>query len=1651
VIEYVELRLYTDAAATNYVLLPKFSGITFDVKYNDVGAIQFDYPLADAKALGIVDQSLVGVVLGFTNGTSREVERYYVNTTSDQKVVDGTRMKTLQGVATLKSLGDACVYPSNWIRQAATLWTRASNNVTLTIGAHTFGVGSKVFITGVPNEPTVNGEQTLTSVTGTTITFSNVGSNVGSTALSDAWVTQSAPSGHEFVLNTPGTIFRTLIDRAQARGALVNIVETSFSGTNDSNSAVWAHTHSQLYATGTSYYAILSEFMERGYIDAWMDGWDLRIVNGGTRGSHIGIGTLELRPAQNVTEMTTSTQSEESASTVLIEGEVGTAVERHNAAAQTLLGRRRERFVSQGGIRDAGILSILADAELTVYGRVPTEETIGISPGMLTPFLDFDIADWVWVRYETDEAPVERRVRQLAVSVDASRTITLGVTLNTILYESDVALQRQMDAYTGGGGTYGSQPNTVPDNTTPNAPAITGVSGNTYIDSKGFYRAAFSVSWNAPSTNVDGTAVSDLQFYEVQYAYASGSDTEWKPILRTAETETSLGYSPVEAGRLMNIRVRAVDNDGHRSLWATTTYTVTADTTAPNVPSAPVATDAIGHVDVKWDGKDNGNVPITVVDFSHVEVWQDSSGPSFTPGVSATSEMVGTLTGPGVISVKGGLEMQDMYFKLVSVDKANNKSAGSVSDSAKVLYSVVTDPGVAPSASPTPTVIGGVGVLHVRWEALPSTYQQRYEVHVSTTPNFTPDITTLAGETDATVLTIRNTRANYLMNGSHEDLPLLFTPTSGSVTQDFNDGVSPSGVVAASGLATIKWTPGGTGAGGLVYDNNVPITAGKKVRIAARVQTPAGSMNCNVAILWYNASDVNFSTSTSSNVSSSTSSMTNIELLAQAPVGATYFKYRVNYLSVTNGVPVYGDLFLAVAEDATEPLQYDTEYYVKIVAKVNSLTGPASAQASDSLFRISNEEISANYVYAGTVSAENIVGTNLYADLSIVGALRTGSVVLDPSGLNIPLNNGGLISLPSDGSAALFKKVEISATALTVENNLKISGSNNSINGKLYLESTIQPPSNGPAFVSAPPIAADMVSMPAGTVPASTYAGMHDDGTSWLTAAFTPNAGLYKHNKTTGALTLVLASLTSKINSLAPGTISSMIGCCGLIQVGTDYFTLSLVTKVPSGGGAAQREYVIHKWNSTFTTLLGTWFSYTTQSIARPPSDLRGAFHYDGTNIQVILPTSGGTTVVIFQLSTSLSSYTPHWYAGIGYAGIRGYYRGNADYGSLRYIIILDNGGETLVRSWNSSFTPQTTENWNPYYRPYGLAYSGGRFWTMCDRTADDDPGFVRYPTNKTSQALVAGSIFYDNVGTTHETTVSPYTYWSRAPRSWFRVTAEPAPGGTGADAPTQVAIYGRSDGIGNTLKRQEILAVGVTSKDFADFDNVTGPDRPLTNSFASVAIPGTFESVELDGNSDPFILLQGTGNAKIGNLIFDPAAPDDMEVTAGPGGTGVFYVENLSVYGDMDFVGAQGSKLVLTDTTDASTAAGNAPALRVGSTAGLHLRIDGNEIIAMTGDSTGGTLGLNDGGPVVMSGRTLNAWNWGTGTVDISPAAAFGTESIAHGLGNNPGFAVCMGLSSVYMSYVSATSSTNVSWGQRHFENVSQTASIPFFWFACR
>lgn len=614
-IEYIEARLYTNIAATNFSILQSAKNISFDIKYNEVGALNLSYPLEQAKALGLGDGSLVGLVVGHTDGSITEIERYIMETTSNDRVMDDQRYRTLTGRSSLSILDDAVVYPSNW--------------------------------------------------------------------------PVTAPAGHQFIDSTPGTIWRTLILRARNRGTITPVVETSFTGVKDSSNVNWGFNFSIEYASGTTYLSILQDQMNRGLVDAKMDGWNLQLTNGTTSGRHVNIDTLEVRPAMNVTEMVTNTDATEQASTVLVEGDEGTAVERHDSVAVSYIGRRRERFLSQGGVSDAGFLSVLGGFELQARREIPTEETVGITDmKTLRVFKDFTAGDWVWVRQEGTEQPVERRIYQIACAVDDNGGLSIGLTLNSILAESLIKLQRKIEGYTNGG--LGGSPTNgqVDDRIRPGKVEGVSAQGFAYPGNSGRTEVSVNVTWLKPPFNENGTAFDDLKGYIIRQRYKytgnrrpianNGQPTPLNTAWYDAEypsDDENWQYSPLIPDVYWQVQVCAVDENNLRGEWSDIVeILLPKDNIPPNQPSKPIATSRLGTITVDWDGKDAGGVYIRDSDFDYVEV--HGSTDQFANPVKGGPTLLNTWgqIGPNYFIHTGQPYGQQWYYWLIAVDYEGNAS-----------------------------------------------------------------------------------------------------------------------------------------------------------------------------------------------------------------------------------------------------------------------------------------------------------------------------------------------------------------------------------------------------------------------------------------------------------------------------------------------------------------------------------------------------------------------------------------------------------------------------------------------------------------------------------------------------------------------------------------------------------------------------------------------------------------------------------------------------------------------------------------------------------------------------------------------------------------------------------------------------------------
>lgn len=556
------------------------------------------------------------------NGISRFNMWYAVDNTSGSKTADDTLWKTISGKSIINWLADCRVYPSSW-----------------------------------PTLPVVNPDGTTTPIV----------------------------NGHGFQNATPGTILRTLIARGKSRGGLSWLDETSFTGTTTTDGQAWATTLSPTYDTGTTLLQVLQDLATRRLIQFRMNGMQLQVYNYDSQISHKTPEQVTFRRGQNLEEQTTNTDSSAAASVVLIQGDQ-TAIAEVNTlpdGSSPSVTRRRELFVAQGGITDIPTLQFLAKAQLAINGHIKVEESLGVDDS-LEPWNAYDVGDWVW---EDKSGTLENlQIKQIAATAQDANNLTIGLTLGDMLDDLDSQFQQRIDSITGANAAnYGPLPNTIKNFLAPSAPTTVSANATAYRDNNGIDHSQVSVTWAAPTTNVDGSTLIDLDRYEVQYR--TDQTSAWQQAANVPGSQTAAYISNLPTGINFIAQVRAVDTDGNASAWGVMSgYIATPKVLiVPATPSAPTVSSVFQSIEVTWDGK-NSSGGSYGSEWARTDVYVGTTS-TFVPGTPAESfNMRG-----GSLTVGGLAYATTYYVKLIAVDKSGNVSPASAASSA-VTAAQLSDP-----------------------------------------------------------------------------------------------------------------------------------------------------------------------------------------------------------------------------------------------------------------------------------------------------------------------------------------------------------------------------------------------------------------------------------------------------------------------------------------------------------------------------------------------------------------------------------------------------------------------------------------------------------------------------------------------------------------------------------------------------------------------------------------------------------------------------------------------------------------------------------------------------------------------------------------------------------------------------------------------
>lgn len=220
------------------------------------------------------------------------------------------------------------------------------------------------------------------------------------------------------------------------------------------------------------------------------------------------------------------------------------------------------------------------------------------------------------------------------------------------------------------------------DTTTPDAPTGLSLSTSLVQAADGSSTATLTASWVAPTTNTDGSAITDLSHFLVEYRWTARAP-HWDT--RVA-TESIVDITGLGTGLGFDVQVAAVDTSGHISGFTPVeSITTAADTTPPVAPSTPTVSNYLGQLRIAWDGLDDTGAAMAA-DTDRVEVHVSGTS-GFTP---SDATMIDQLNGAGESYATTAYGVTQ-YAKLVAVDRSGNRSAASAQGSGATAQVVSAD------------------------------------------------------------------------------------------------------------------------------------------------------------------------------------------------------------------------------------------------------------------------------------------------------------------------------------------------------------------------------------------------------------------------------------------------------------------------------------------------------------------------------------------------------------------------------------------------------------------------------------------------------------------------------------------------------------------------------------------------------------------------------------------------------------------------------------------------------------------------------------------------------------------------------------------------------------------------------------------------
>lgn len=267
---------------------------------------------------------------------------------------------------------------------------------------------------------------------------------------------------------TFGEVLTTLIDAAQARGA-IPFMTYDFTDEVDSHGEPWYESHDLDFHIGTSLLEVWRHLVTLGLEGGMSHSLKLSAYNDASR--HFEDSIILRKGHHIVGDVVDITHSTERRTRMLTEGAAGRVIEVSDSPAEVdpLIGRR-EGYLAVSTTDSAGTLSTAGVTALRVSAAEDRGRALavahGLSGGLFEPWKDYREGDWISL--DTTGTLVDERVVAITLEETEAGDFDVELELNSVEMDAFLRLNRRLDALmkdgtsTGGGAMSSSGSSSTP-------------------------------------------------------------------------------------------------------------------------------------------------------------------------------------------------------------------------------------------------------------------------------------------------------------------------------------------------------------------------------------------------------------------------------------------------------------------------------------------------------------------------------------------------------------------------------------------------------------------------------------------------------------------------------------------------------------------------------------------------------------------------------------------------------------------------------------------------------------------------------------------------------------------------------------------------------------------------------------------------------------------------------------------------------------------------------------------------------------------------------------------------------------------------------------------------------------------------------------